>query len=67
MKNFKSLDMRVAYKNGGARERYALENGNKSILFVRGHKCFKFIYPKRKAYQAANCATYDTVTKNWID
>lgn len=25
--------MRVAYKNGGARERYALENGNKSILF----------------------------------
>lgn len=67
MKNFKSLDMCVAYKNGGARERYALENGNKSILFVRGHKCFKFTYPKRKAYQAANGATYDTVTKNWID
>lgn len=27
--------MRVAYKNGGARERYALENGNKSILISK--------------------------------
>ena len=66
-RRFISMDMRNAYKNGGARERYALENGNKSILFVRGHKCFKFTYSKRKAYQDANGATYDTVTKNWID
>lgn len=66
-RRFTSMDMRNAYKNGGARERYALENGNKSILFVRGHKCFKFTYSKKKAYQDANGATYDTVTKNWID
>lgn len=67
MKNYKSLEMVEAYKNGGYRERYAMENGNKTIVYVDGRKCFKFTYSNKKEYQDANGAIYDTERKSWID
>lgn len=67
MKNYKSPEMKEAYKNGGYREHYAMENGNKTIVYVAGRKCFKFTYSNKKEYQDANGATYDTVRKSWID
>lgn len=67
MKNYKSIEMKEAYNNGGYRERYAMENGNKAVIYINGHKCFKFTYSTRKEYQDANGATYDTVRKAWIN
>ncbi len=51
----------------GWRERYAMENGNRAVIYVNGQKCFKFTYSKNKPYQDANGATYNTVTKQWIN
>lgn len=67
MKRYKTKEMITAYENGGYRERFAMENGNKAEIYIHGHKCFKFTYSKRKEYQDANGATYDTITKSWID
>ena len=67
MKKFRSAEMQTAYKNGGYREQFAMVNGNKVEIYVNGHKCFKFTYSSRKEYQDANGATYDTVTKSWIN
>lgn len=67
MKNFRSPEMKTAYENGGYRERYAMENGNKGMLYINGHKCYKYTYSTSKEYQDANGATYDTVTRSWID
>ena len=30
MKKFRSVEMQMAYENGGYRERFAMENGNKT-------------------------------------
>lgn len=67
MKRFTSAEMKEAYNNGGYRERYAMENGNKAVVYVNGQKCFKFTYSRNKEYQDANGATYNTVTKSWIN
>lgn len=53
MKNFRSLEMKKAYEKGGFRERFAMENGNRSTVFINGHKCYKFTYSKSKEYQDA--------------
>ena len=66
MKRYTSVEMKTAYKKCGYRERYAMENGNKRIVYIRGHKCFKFTYSVDNEYQDANGATYDTVIKEWI-
>lgn len=42
-------------------------NGNKSIIYVHGQKCYKFTYSKYLEYQDGNGATYNTVTGGWID
>lgn len=65
MKRFKSEEMKTAYNVGGFRERYAMEHGNKVIIYCGGHKCFKFTYSHYKEYQDANGAIYDTVLKCW--
>ena len=65
MKHYKSLDMKEAYKNGGARERYAMENGHRSTLYINGNKCYKFTYSIYDEYQDANGAIYDTILKCW--
>lgn len=67
MKNFKSNEMKNAYILGGARERYAMENGNKTTLYENGHKLFKFTYSRFKAFQDGNGATYDASAKRWIN
>jgi hypothetical protein len=66
MKNFRSVEMRTAYNAGGFRERYAMENGNKTVLYINGEKCFKFTYSQYKEYQDANGAIYNTTRKCWI-
>lgn len=63
---FRSEEMKTAYNNGGYRERYAMENGNKATVHVNGHKCFKFTYSRLNEYQDANGALYDTVAKKWV-
>lgn len=67
MRTYKSETMRKAYETAGYRERYAMEHGNKSVIYVNGQKCFKFTYSTDLEYQDANGAIYNTVTKRWID
>lgn len=67
MKSYRSQEMRTAYKTGGYRERYAMEHGNKTTVYINGHKCLKFTYSERLEYQDGNGATYDTVAGKWID
>lgn len=67
MANYRSETMQRAYKTGGYRERYAMENGNRSTIYVNGQKCFKFTYSLSAEYQDANGATYNTVTGEWVD
>ena len=63
----KSSETMKAYAAAGFRERYAMKHGNKSVIFVNGHKCLKYTYSKHKEYQDANGATFDTVRGVWID
>lgn len=67
MRTYKSETMQKAYERAGYRERYAMEHGNKSVVYVNGQKCFKFTYSADLEYQDANGAIYNTVTKRWID
>lgn len=64
---FRSEEMQNAYKEAGFRERYAMKNGKKSTVYIRGHKCYKFTYSTYDRYQDANGSTYDTVEKKWIN
>ena len=64
---YKSLEMQEAYNNAGFRERYAMENGNKTIIYINGCKCWKFTYSSRAKYQDANGAIYNTNTKRWVN
>lgn len=65
-KNHKNNEMKTAYEKAGYRERFAMDNGNRAVVNIHNHKCYKFTYSKGKEYQDANGATYDTVTKEWI-
>lgn len=67
MKRFKSKEMRDAYEAGGFRERYAMEHGNRTVVYINGHKCFRFTYSKHNEYQDANGATYDTNRCEWVN
>ena len=64
---FNSEELKKAYTVGGCRERYAMENGNKAVIYINGHKCYKYTYSQNKEYQDANGATFDTVRGCWID
>jgi len=63
---YRGLSMIEAYNAAGYRERFAMQNGNKTVIFVNGHKCFKFTYSVNHEYQDANGSIYDTVSKVWI-
>lgn len=65
--NFRSEEKRTAYNNAGFRERYAMEHGNATTVYINGHKCIKYTYSKAAPYQDANGATYDTIKKQWIN
>ena len=56
-----SKEMQEAKEAAGAREKYALEHGNKSVIYVHGEKCWKFTYSIYAEYQDANGAIYNTV------
>ncbi len=64
---FNSEELKKAYTVGGFRERYAMENGNKTVIYINGNKCYKYTYSKCKEYQDANGATFDTVRGCWIN
>lgn len=64
---FKSIEKRTAYSSGGWRERYAMEHGNGTTIYINGDKCIKYTYNRRDPYQDANGATYNTITKQWIN
>ena len=66
-KRFRNQEMVEAYNVAGFREKYAMENGNRSIVYVNGHKCYKFTYSRVVDYQDANGALYDTVERRWRD
>lgn len=64
---FNSQELKKAYTVGGWRERYAMENGNKTVIYISGHKCYKYTYSTHREYQDANGATFDTVRGCWIN
>ena len=64
---FKSIEKQTAYNNAGWRERYAMEHGTATTIYINGNKCIKYTYSKYKEYQDANGATYDTIKKQWIN
>lgn len=64
---FRNTEKQTAYNNGGFRERYAMEHGNATPVYINGNKCIKYTYSKSKEYQDANGATYNTITKQWIN
>jgi hypothetical protein len=65
MKRYRSEEMKKAYDAGGDRERYAMEHGNRSVVYEQGHKFFKFTYSSSHERQDANGAMYDTVLHQW--
>lgn len=67
MKFFRSEEAREAYRLGGWRERYAMENGNRATVYINGEKCYKYTYSTAAKYQDANGATYNTARRAWIN
>lgn len=67
MKNYKSAGMQKAYNAAGWRERYAMEHGNRTTIYIHGEKCYKFTYSPRAAYQDANGAIFNTARGAWIN
>ena len=63
---FNSQELKNAYNAGGWRERYAMEHGNKTVVYINGHKCYRYTYSANREYQDANGATFDTVRGCWI-
>lgn len=66
MANYKSDEMRTAHAVGGWRERFAMQHGNKTIIYINGDKCYKFTYSTKEEYQDATGATYNTARRVWI-
>lgn len=64
---FRSQEKLTAYNAGGFRERYAMEHGNATTVYINGDKCIKYTYSTGAAYQDANGAIYNTAKKIWIN
>ena len=54
-------------EKAGWREKYAMKHGYRRLVWINGHKCYKFVYSTKREYQDANGATWDTVTETWIN
>ena len=67
MKHFKSDEMQKAWTAAGFRERYAMEHGNRTTIYINGEKCYKFTYSSYTDYQDANGATYNTTRGAWVN
>ena len=48
MKRYNSAEMKKAYESAGFRERYAMEHGNRTTVYINGHKCYKYTYSNAK-------------------
>ena len=55
-----------AYELGGYRERFAMDNGNKSVRYENGKTYWVFTYSKYKEYQDANGAMYCLNERRWV-
>ena len=64
MKHNDTIKARAA---AGWRERYAMDHGNKQIIYINGNKCYKYTYSTKKEYQDANGETFDTARGVWIN
>lgn len=64
-------EMRIkgdAWMQGGWRERYAMENGNRTIQKdSRGHVFWIYTYDEDRDYQDANGSAYDVTEGRWRD
>ena len=60
VKRFRKPDTVEAYNAAGFRERYAMENGNKSTVYLNDINVTSLTYSKDVDYQDANGALYDT-------
>ena len=67
MRNLRGAILKEAYKKGGFRERYAMDFGEKKVVSMGGHRCYRFTYSEKDTYQDANGATYDAVRKEWVN
>ena len=55
-----------AVSTGGYRERYAMENGTRTLKYDGNHKLWVFKYSADDPYQDANGATYNVTEGRWI-
>ena len=62
----KTYESELAYTNGGYREKYAMDNGNRSVRFMNGKKYWVFTYNKFRDYQDANGAMYCVTERRWV-
>ena len=60
-------EIAAARSVAGWRENYAMDHGASEIIYMCGHKCYKFTYSENDPYQDANGATFDTVRGVWIN
>lgn len=58
---------KIAYKQGGYRERYAMENGNKAVTHECQRELWTYTYPSDWDYQDANGAIYDATHGKWVN
>ena len=57
---------KIAYDLAGFRERYAMENGERTTVTINGKKYWKFKYSPSVEYQDANGAMYDIKGRRWV-
>ena len=62
-----SNDLQRARAAAGWRERFAMEHGNRSTIYIGGEKCIKFTYSTKEKYQDANGATFNTARGVWVN
>lgn len=62
-----SEERKEAMGMAGWRERYAMEHGNQTVVYVNGERCLKYTYSKYDEYQDANGAMYNTERKRWVN
>lgn len=55
-----------AYKRGGFRERYAVNNGTPRLAMFGCHRVIVYEYGKDDPYQDGNGAMYDVAMERWI-
>lgn len=58
---------RIAAKQAGARELYAMHHGKSSVITIEGRRCLRFTYSEDDVYQDANGATFDMDNWKWVD